>query len=171
MHIAAGTGSPSIPSSFVPHQTPENVLRWPRMARGVITFLISTLPQVLCHLPGRHDGSQHMHHFTGPMTGHHHSLDHGVIGAAFRVENRSLPEFLRSHQFDELGHKPLRSESTILLRLCVITRVRIINLGWSFLASKVPSHTPYLSPWWTNLSEIWYTYDLIRVIKHIKKFC
>ena len=36
----------------------------------------------------------------------------------------------------------------------VKTRVRIIYLGWSFFASKVPPDTLFLSPWWTNLSEI-----------------
>ena len=48
-----------------------------------------------------------------------------------------------------------------------VTEVRIFNSGWSFLASKVPSDTPYLSPWWTNLSEIWHNFDLTRVTKDI----
>ena len=87
--------------------------------RGVITFLISTMPQVLCHLPGRHGDSHYHHQFRGPMSGHHHSLDLGVTGAAAlsgegsasRGENRSLPQPVHSHQFDELGHKPLGRES------------------------------------------------------------
>ena len=32
----------------------------------------------------------------------------------------------------------------------LICRVRISNLGWSFLASKVLSDTPYLNSWWIN---------------------
>ena len=32
--------------------------------------------------------------------------------------------------------------------------VRISNLGWSFLASKVLSDTPYLNSWWINLANI-----------------
>ena len=44
-----------------------------------------------------------------------------------------------------------------------ITRVRISNLGWSFLASKVPSDTPYLNFWWINLANI-----LIRFVTRVK---
>ena len=51
-----------------------------------------------------------------------------------------------------------------------MTIVRKSNLGWSFSASQVPSDTPYLSPWRTNLSEIWYTSNLTKVTKGIKKF-
>ena len=43
------------------------------------------------------------------------------------------------------------------------------NLGWSFLASKVPSDMPYLSPW-SNLTGIWYTFNLTQVTKRIKMF-
>ena len=50
----------------------------------------------------------------------------------------------------------------------VITRVRTCNLGWSFLASKVPSDTPYLSPWWTHFSEIRYTFNKTQVTKGIQ---
>ena len=35
----------------------------------------------------------------------------------------------------------------------VNTRARVWNLGWSFLASKVPSDTPYLSSWWIILAK------------------
>ena len=49
-------------------------------------------------------------------------------------------------------------------------RVWISNLGWSFLPSKVPSDTPFLSPWCTNLTEIWYTFNLTQVTKRVKIF-
>ena len=51
-----------------------------------------------------------------------------------------------------------------------IFRVQIPILGWSFLASKVPSDTPYLSPWCTKLSEIWYAFNLTSVTKLNKIF-
>ena len=38
------------------------------------------------------------------------------------------------------------------------------------MASKGSSDTPYLSPWWTNLSEIWYTFNLTQVTKCIEIF-
>ena len=38
------------------------------------------------------------------------------------------------------------------------------------LLSLSPSYTPYLRPWWTNLSEIWYIVDLILVPEPIKAF-
>ena len=53
---------------------------------------------------------------------------------------------------------------------CSMHRAQFWNLGWSFLASKVPSDTPYLSPWCTDLSGIWYTFNLTQVTKCIKIF-
>ena len=50
-----------------------------------------------------------------------------------------------------------------------MSRGRVWNLGLSFFPSKVPPDTPYLSPWWTNFSEICYTFDLTQVMKNIKK--
>ena len=35
-----------------------------------------------------------------------------------------------------------------------MARVRISTLGWSFLASKVPTDTPHLNSWWINLAKI-----------------
>ena len=83
------------------------------MARGVIALLISTVPQVLCHVPGQHGQGGSHHHFMGPMIGHHHRLDPGVTGSNITEEsNSSLPQPTNNHQFDRLG---LRSESTILI--------------------------------------------------------
>ena len=41
-----------------------------------------------------------------------------------------------------------------------MSRVCPFNLGWCFFPSKVASDTPFLSPLWTNLAKIWYTFDL-----------
>ena len=37
---------------------------------------------------------------------------------------------------------------------CDMGRVRISNLGWLVLASKVPSDTQYLNSWWINLAKV-----------------
>ena len=52
----------------------------------------------------------------------------------------------------------------------LIIRERISNLGWSFFLQIFRQDNPYLSPWWTNLSEILYTSDLIIVLKSINIF-
>ena len=54
--------------------------------------------------------------------------------------------------------------------LNITGRERISNLGWSFFLQIFRQDNPYLSPWWTNLSEILYTSDLIIVLKSINIF-
>ena len=70
----------------------------------------------------------------------------------------------------DLGHAKLVSAIRTGGKFLVVPRVRLCNLGRSFLASKVPSDTQYISPWCINLSEIWDTFDLTRVTKGIKMF-
>ena len=53
---------------------------------------------------------------------------------------------------------------------CVMNRVRICNLGCRLFPSKVVSDTPFLSSLWTDLSEIWYTFDLNLGQKSTKFF-
>ena len=58
------------------------------------------------------------------------------------VENKSLEDRFEDKRRElERQSEPDRS------------RVRLSNLGWSFLALKVPSDTPYLNSWRINLAK------------------
>ena len=60
-----------------------------------------------------------------------------------------------------------RSESSLWSKLQVV-RGGLLNLGFCILSSKVESSTPFLGCMWTNLAEIWRTFDHTLVQKSTK---
>ena len=104
---------------------------------------------LICLIRGKQRGSG-IHRYSNSVS----SLSYRFISKC----NEITLQLLQKWSFDKIHFNSL------------ILIVRISNLGWSFLPWKVPSDTLYLSSWWTNWSEIWYTSNLIRVTKGITNF-
>ena len=64
----------------------------------------------------------------------------------------------------------LKLLQSVTLRSATDAQGESLKFRCSFLLSKVPSYTPYLRPWRSHLSIIWYIVDLSLVPEPIKVF-